>query len=298
MNKWTSWIVVSMALALPLLAQGHEPGRKGAADASAGKAADKPADKARAKVAQSDEGRAALAGAKDLAARARGLEGAERARALELAATAYDKVATDFAAEPAVGGYAAITAADLWRQHGTLPAAEKAYQLAAGLDGARYGQRALLGAADMQRRQQRADDAMATYARVVALEPSSSRAQHARLWQGRLLQGGERLDEAVVAFQAALESADPGAETIEACNFLALCWIDKNDLDAAARVLAHADQHVANSTEEDPLVVERLKRQLDGMSARKALQRTRDRQNEVGKDAAALEAERSKQGAK
>jgi tetratricopeptide (TPR) repeat protein len=277
--------VLFAAAAMPLAAQGGEPVGKPPAGAEA-------LDKARARSAYSDAGKAALAEAKATAAKGKGLRGPERARALEVAAAAYDKVASDFAGEPPLAAFAALTAADLWRQQGSLPLAEKGYALAAQLDAPRFGQRAWLGVADMQRRQQRLDDAFASYAKVAAIDPGSSRAQEARLWQARLLQGRERLDEAIVAFQQALESADPGAETIEACNFLALAWIDKGDLDAASRAIEHAEQHVPGA-DDDPIVQERLKKSLEGMSARKALQRARDRQSQVGKDAAALEAART-----
>jgi tetratricopeptide (TPR) repeat protein len=142
----------------------------------------------------------------------------------------------------------------------------------------------------MQRRQKRVDEAMATYARAAAIDPGNSRAQEARLWQGRLLQGLERLDEAIVAFQAALESADPGAETIDACNFLALAWIQKTDLDSAARAIEHAEHAVQGVGDEDPIVVERLHKALESMSAKKALQRARDKHSQAGKDAARFEA--------
>jgi tetratricopeptide (TPR) repeat protein len=252
-----------------------------------------PGAEAKAKVATSDAGRSALAAARELAARTRGLRGPERAAALEAAATAYDKVVADFAAEPLVAAAAAYQAGELWRQQGSLPLAEKGYLLAAKLDAARWAQRALLGAADVQRRQKRTDEAMATYAKAAAVDPGSSRAQDARLWQARLLQAGGRLDEAIVAFQAALESADPGAQTIETCNLLALAWIDKGDLAAAAGAIEHAQNAVASSGEEDPLVQERLHKALEAMSARKALQRARDQRDQVGKDAEALEAART-----
>lgn len=289
MRALLTTFVFLAALTLPAAAQsgdGKPMGRPVPAEAAADKA--KPP-----KVIYSEAGRAALASAKEVAGRARGLHGPERARALETAAAAYDKVVADFSAEPPLAATAALTAADLWRQQGSLPLAEKDYLLAAQLDAPRYAQRALLGAADMQRRQQRIDDAFATYAKVVALDPASSRAQDARLWQARLLQGRERLDEAIVAFQTALESADPGSETIEACNFLALAWIDKGDLDAAGRAIEHAEQHVAAMADEDPLVLERLKKGIEAMSARKALQRARDKENQAGKDAEALEAARA-----
>lgn len=279
---------VLFAAAVPVASQkAPPPAGKPAAEATAGKPV-------AAKLVYSDAAKSALGGAKELALHTRGLRGPERLRALEAAAVAYDKVAADFASEPVAAAAAAWAAAGIWRQQGSLPLAEKDYLLAAQLDGPRFAQRALLGAADMQRRQKRSDEAMATYAKVIAIDPSSARAQDARLWQARLLQVGDRIDEAIVAFQAALETADPGSETIEACNFLALAWIDKGDLDAAGLVLEHAEQAVAGMHEEDPIVAERHKKALDDMPARKSLQRARDKKNEAGKDAAGLEASRAK----
>lgn len=281
---WTTTWCAAL-LCLPLAAQDTPPA-PATPPPAAGKA------EARPTPSLSEAGKKALAGAKEAAAALRSLRGPERKPALEAAATAYDKVVADFGGEPAVGAFAAIAAADLWRQQGSLPLAEKAYLRAAELDGPRYGQRGLMGAGDMQRRQKRVDEAMATYAKAIALEPGSSRAQEMRLWQARLLQGGGKLDEAIVAFQAALESADPGSQVVEACNFLALAWIEKGDLDAAGRALEHAEQAVTAAADEDPQTVERLKKAIDGMSARKALQRTRDAQNGAAKDAAQLEASR------
>ena len=281
--------VLSIALGLPALAQAGESKPPARPVAEAG------AEKPKAAKAFSDAGRGALASAKEVANRSRGLRGPERARALELGAAAYDKVAADFSTEPHLAAVAAITAAELWRQQGSLPLAEKDYLLALQLDAPRYAQRALLGAADMQRRQKRSDEAMATYEKVIAVDPGSARAQDARLWQARLLQAAERIDDAISAFQSALESADPGAETIEAGNLLALAWIDKGDLDAASRAIEHAEQSVGSMGDEDPIVQERLKKSLEGMTAKKALQRARDRQNQAGKDAAALEKARAGQ---
>ncbi len=279
----TIWMQTMFAalMALPVCAQETPPN---VGDGAVAKAAAKPT--------MSDAGKKALAVAKEAAQKLRALRGPERAPVLEAAATAYDKVVADFGGEPAVGAFAAITAADLWRQQGSLPLAEKAYLRAAELDGPRFGQRGLMGAGDMQRRQKRVDEAMATYAKAIALEPGSSRAQEMRLWQARLLQGAGKVDEAIVAFQAALESADPGSQVVEACNFLALAWIEKGDLESAGRALEHAEQAVTAAADEDPQTVERLKKAIDGMSAKKALQRARDAQNRVGEDAAQLEASR------
>jgi tetratricopeptide (TPR) repeat protein len=262
-----------------------------------GKAAEASAEKpARAKVSVSDAGRAALAAAKETAGRAKGLTGPERLAAVAAGASAYDKVVADFAAEPSVAGAAAFAAAELWRQHGSLPLAEKDYLLAAEVDGPRFGQRGLLGAADMQRRLKRNDEAMATYQKAAAVEPGGARAQEARLWQARLLQSTGRLDEAIASFQSALESASPGRQSIEAANHLALACIAKADLEAAERAIDHAEQSVRGLGEDDPIVVQRLEKALETMSAKKALQRARDRANRVGKDAVELDTRKNSGG--
>jgi tetratricopeptide (TPR) repeat protein len=256
-----------------------------------------PAESAQEREAppKSEAARAALDKAEELAKAARGKGGPELSRALEVAAGAYDGVAAAFAAEPAVAAEAAWTAAELWRRQGSLPLAEKDYLFAADKDPVRYGQRGLLGAADMQRRQERTEDAMKTYARAEKVDPRTSRAQDARLWQARLLLAGEQVDAALTAFQAALESAPSPSRAIEAANFLAGAWIQKGDLDAAERAIEHA-RKVADAGDEDPVVAERLKQAFERMSARRALQRARDEQNGAGADAVRLDEHRRKQG--
>lgn len=286
-TKKTFWMggLLGLLLSLPLSAQAGEPvgGAGGDKPVAGAPATKKP------RIALSDAGRAALAAAKEIAGKVRGLRGPERMQALEAAASAYDKVVAEHAAEPAVASVAAITAADLWRQQGSVALAEKDYLLAVQLDGERFAQRGLLGAADMQRRQQRRDEAMATYKKAAEVDPASARAQDARLWQARLLQQAERVDEAIVAFQAALESADPGNETVEACNFLALAWIQKGDHDAAAKAIEHAENAVQAVGDDDPIVVERLKKAIETMSAKRALQRARDKAANAQKDAVGLD---------
>ena len=78
---------------------------------------------------------------------------------------------------------------------------------AAKADALRYGQRGLLGAAHMQRRQQRVADAMKTYAKAEAVDPRTSRAQEARPGVARLLPAGKQVAKAIEKVQAALESA-------------------------------------------------------------------------------------------
>jgi tetratricopeptide (TPR) repeat protein len=238
----------------------------------------------------SEAGRTALAAGREQIGSLRGLRGPERKAALEQVATAHDRIAAQFAAEPVVAAAAAFAAAELWRQQGSLALAEQAYLRAAALDAPRFAQRGLLGAADMQRRQQRAEAALATYAKAEAVESGSARAQQARLWRGRVLQGLGRLDEAVTVFQFALECAEGPMQVIETANLLALAWLEAGDLEAAARAIEHAERAVEAAADEDPATAERQHKALDGMSARKALQRARDQRDGAAKDAVEFDA--------
>ncbi len=255
-----------------------------------------PAKEPQGKPVISAAGRTALAGGREFVARLRGLRGPERKTALEQAAVAHDRIAEQFSGEPGVAAVAAFAAADLWRQQGSVAMAEKDYLRAAALDAPRFAQRGLFGAADMQRRQQRTDEALGTYAKAEAVEPGSARAQDARLWRGRLLQASDRLDDAVAALQTALECAEGPSQVIEATNFLALACVQKGDLDAAGRAIEHAEHAVEMAAEDDPVVAERQQKWLASMSARKALQRARDQRDGAGKDAVELDAARRGHG--
>lgn len=253
-----------------------------------------PAPAARARP--SDAARSALAEARELAAAVRGQSGPERDYALEQAAKAFDAVAARFAAEPPVAAQAAWTAALLWRSQGSLALAEHDYLAAAAADPGRYGQRALLGAADMQRRQQRADEAMATYARAAAVDQRTARAQEARLWQARMLLAAERFDDAIERFQAALESAPSPSQAIVTADWLAQAWLRKGDLDAADRAVAHARKVVDDAGDDDPVATARLQRAFERMPVRRALQRARDEQNDAAGDAVRLDEHRRANG--
>ncbi|MCK5944119.1 MAG: tetratricopeptide repeat protein, partial [Planctomycetes bacterium] len=222
--------------------------------------------------------------------------GPERDRALELAASAFDRCVAQFAAEPAAAALAAWSGAELWRRHGSLLLAEKDYLHAAASDAVRYGQRGLLGAADMQRRQHRTEEAMATYAKAEKCDPGTSHAQLARLWMARILMSEDKVDAAIVRFQAALESAPTPRQAIDAADLLAKAWIVKGDLDAAGFVLDHADGLVRDYDGGDPIVAERLRRACQRMSARKALQRALDDKHDAAGDAVRLEQHRRKNG--
>ena len=239
----------------------------------------------------SAEARTAIQEARKLEKEARKVTGPARSRKLEVAAAQFDRLVAKFEAEPEAAALAAWTAAGIWRRHGSAPLAEKDYLYAAKTNAARYGQRALLGAADMQRRQERVEDAMKTYALAEAVDPRSSNAQEARLWVARMLQGSNQIDAAIEKFQAALESAPSARQGIDAADYLAKAWIVKGDLDAAGFVIDHAEKLVASEQDGDAVLAERLRRAFERMSARKALQRALDEKTGVKQDAVRLDAD-------
>jgi tetratricopeptide (TPR) repeat protein len=235
------------------------------------------------------DGKAALAAAEKTAALATGRKGGERTQALEAGAKAYAEVAEAFAADPAVSAEASFEAAELWRRGGKLEPAEAAYRKARELDGARYGSRATFELAHLLRRARKVDDAVAAYREVMSLEGASARAQEASLWIGRALQIDGRLEAALAAFQQALAAADTPRRAVTACNWLASTQVKLGDLEGAAATLAALDKQLEDELDGTGPDVDRLRRALDEMTARRALQRARDRKTDAAGDAAQLE---------
>jgi tetratricopeptide (TPR) repeat protein len=233
--------------------------------------------------------RAALGEARGLAALARRQMGPARSRALEQAAAAYDRCVARFEATPAVAAFAAWSAAELWRRHGSMLLAEKDYLHAARWDPRRYGQRGLLGAADMQRRQRRAEDARKTYREAERIDPRTGYAHRARLWLARMLQADGELDRAIEGYQAALESAPTPRRAVEVADLLAKAWISKGDLESAGFVLEHVEQLVRDAGSQNDRESEWLRRASREMPARKALQRALDKVRDAGGDAVRLD---------
>lgn len=279
MARTLAWWTSALLLLGNALAQ--DPGT-GAAPAPAAAAAPK-------KPQFSESARTALAGAKDLAAKVRGLAGDAQLAALMTAAQAYDRTATELAQEPLAAAQASFSAGDLWRRHGSFGEAERSYLLASKLDPDRYSQRGLMAAADMQRRAERFEEALRTYEAAAQLDATTSRAQVARLWRARVLQLLERPVDAVVAFRSALASAATPRQVVAASNELARALVQGGDLDGAQQVLDRADSAISSAIAELPEDAESLHKALESMSARRLLQRARDKAMNASGDAEQLE---------
>lgn len=237
----------------------------------------------------SEAARTAMATAKELAAKVRGLTGDAQLAALMTAAQAYDRTATDLANEPIAAAQASFAAGDLWRRHGSFGESERSYLLASKLDAERYAQRGLLAAADMQRRAERYEEAMRTYKAAADVDPTTARAQVARLWQARVLQSLQRPVDAVVAFRSALASAATPRQVVTASNELARALVLGGDLEGAQQVLDRADAAISSAIAEIPEDAESLHKALESMSSRRLLQRARDKVTNASGDAQQLE---------
>lgn len=246
----------------------------------------------------SAEARQEIAAAHKLVRESRKVAGPARSRKLEVAAAAFDRIVIKFVAEPAAAAQAAWNAAETWRRHGSAPLAEKDYLHAAKLDAVRYGQRGLFGAAEMQRRQQRTEDAMKTYKQAEVVDPRTSRAHDARLWMARMLLDGKKTVAAIEQFRVALECAPSSRKAIQAADYLAKAWLVKGDLEAAGFVIDHARTLVEDEEGGDPVVVARLRRAFERMGAPRALRRAQDKQDDAAGDAVRLEESRKKSATK
>jgi tetratricopeptide (TPR) repeat protein len=241
-----------------------------------------PAPAARAAVG----GKAALQKVHAEAEKLRGTKGPERLQLLETFAQRFEQVASEHAGDRLVAAEAWFEAAELWRRHNSLAKADVGYRKANELDAPRYAERALLELGHVQRRQKEIDAAIANYRTVAALKPTSARSHEARLWIGRTLQTKGDLAAAITAFEAAVTGATTPTRVVEACDYLAKALIRKGDLDGARAAIQRAESKIP--TDDDPETA-RITKAVEGMSARRALQRALDGKTDPVRDAEEIE---------
>ncbi len=239
------------------------------------------------------EVRAALRHAAESLAQVKGLKGPARTEALDQAAQAYRAVLEAHAGDAGIGGEAWFQIGEIERRKGAIAAAETAYAKAAELDFDRYGERALTERGHMLRRLKRFDEAIEVYRRAAAVKPASARAHTARTWIGRCLQEQGDLDGAVAAHRQALDVTTEPRRVIEISNWLAKACLAKGDLDGAEAALARAEAVVP---EGDSPEAESVRDAFDDMSARRALQRARDKRTDAPGQAQDVENSRREGG--
>jgi len=235
------------------------------------------------------EARQALKEAQSVAAKSKGLKGEAHTDALAAGARAYEAVAARFAGEAGASGKAWFAAAELWRRSLNLEAAAKAYGLAADRDPERYQERCWLELAHIARRQKRMDAALELYKKVARLKTGTDHTHQARVWIGRCFEAERKPAEAIDAYRQALSLTSRPRRVLEISNRLANCLVQEGKLDQAATVIRQAEAAAAPELATGGPKARGLRRALDRMSARKALQRARDKATRAHRDAQDIE---------
>ena len=245
------------------------------------------------KARPSADARAALGKVDAIRASAKGKKGEARKTILREAAAGYARVVVDFAGEPGAMAPASFAAAEIWRAAGELQKAKDYYQKSIQFDGARYEERSTLQLAHIARRQKDAAGAIALYMKVAKQKPKSARAHEARIWIGRSHATANKTDAAITAYRAAIDLAASPSQAIDACNRLAGLFVKLSKLDDAEQVIGRAATVAKTTPTAKGKMAERQKQSwekaYDKMSARRALQRARDKATKAHKDAAAVD---------
>lgn len=240
--------------------------------------------------------RIALKGAGALRAKAKGTKGTDRAGIQRSAALAYQQVAADFAKEPAAAAAAHFAAGELWRVLREPQKSTACFVRADELDPSRYHTRATMNLAHLARRQKSTAKALSLYTEVANLEGGSSRGVEARLWVARLWASQGDAAKSASTYRKALEVATTPRQKMDVCNRFANHLIKAGDLDGAEALIQQARLASEIAGLGKPEAVERaLHRQASAfaqMSARRALQKARDKANKAHLDA--LRVEKSK----
>lgn len=271
MSRWLLWIHLACAIAFA-----QQPTVEG-------ERAAKPGGEARAALALAE---------KTTNGELEGLEGEERRAALQRGAERWAALAERFAADKAAVARAWFECGELWRRHGSLDTAQAAYEKSVASEDAGYRERALFGKAEMQRRRKLFDEAIESYGLASRVTPESNRAHSARLWIARCLESKGDRTAAIEQLRRCLEADVRPLQIVETCDELAKTLVDAGDLTGAAGAIEHAERVCRDHVAKGEPNADGLQRAVERMTARRALQRARDKADGASKDAIRFEGER------
>jgi tetratricopeptide (TPR) repeat protein len=197
----------------------------------------------------------------------RGLEGEARDAARVEAVAAYRAVREYFADEAALCAEAAFRAGELLRTADDLPGAVAEFGIArdrgAGTD---FRVRAMIEIGNVERRAKHAQQALAAYEAVVADSTASARQKdEALLWMGRLYADLERFADARRVWQKVADKGDDPLDRIRAYDQIASVLIETGDLEGAAGVLKRCNEALADVSQEETKLGERVRTALGAM---------------------------------
>lgn len=223
----------------------------------------------------------------------RGLEGEARDRARGEAVAAYRAVREYFGTEAALCSEAAFRAGELLRTADDFPGALAEFGIArdrgAGTD---FRVRAMLEIGHVERRAKHAQPAIAAYEAVVADNASSARQKdEALLWMGRVYADLERFADARRVWQKVADKGDDPLDRIQAFDQIASVLIETADLEGAAGVLKRCNDALADVSQEETKLGERVRAALGSMRSVDQLARAIEKRKQNG-DASEKKGER------
>lgn len=197
----------------------------------------------------------------------RGTEGEARDRARAEAVAAYRAVREYFAAEAALCSEAAFRAGELLRTADDFKGARAEFGVAmergAGTD---FRVRAMLEIGHVERRAKHQQEALAAYESVVSDDTASARQKdEALLWTGRVYADLERLADARRVWQKVADKGDDPMDRIHAYDHIASLLVETGDLEGAAGVIKRCNDALADVSQEETKLGERVRASLAAM---------------------------------
>lgn len=212
--------------------------------------------------------------AADRARRAVKSEGAERRRALEAVAKAYEAVVLQYPEAKAEGAMASFRLGEIRRTLGDFEGALEAFEKAASAQGDRRLQaRALYETAQTLRRRKELGKAMAAYRRVVLEVPEEAATRDDALaWIGVLHERSGEHAKAREAWQAVADRGQDPLDRVRAFDRMALSHVKEGNRELAAETVERARAALLDAASEPSSRGARVKKALERMRAVRALE--------------------------
>lgn len=225
-------------------------------------------------VPKQENAQAQLKHATGLKQALRGTDGEGKVAARKEAIRAYRAVREYFEGDAKACAEAAFRAGELLRAANEVSSALAEFKIARerGAD-TPFRVRAMLEVGHLHRRARNSKDALSAYEAVLS-DSAATQAQKddASLWVGHVYAQLGRAEDALRAWQRVADGAEDPLDRVRAWDVIALAWIEKGDLEAAAGALERCRERLAEASAEETRLGERVRSALSSMRAVDELQ--------------------------
>jgi len=213
----------------------------------------------------------------------RGAAGEARVSARKAAIQAYRAVREYFPADAAACAEAALRAGDLLRAADETQPALEEFKIARerGSD-TPFRVRAQLEIGNLLRRSRSHQEALAAYEAVLSdASPTPGQRDDASYWSGHVYAALKRPDDARRAWQRVADGAEDPLDRVRAYDCIAVSWIEKGDLEAAAGTVERCREALSEAAAEETRLGERVRNALASMRAADELQRAAEQHDKA-----------------